>query len=80
MNNTNYYKYYNVPKGYQNSDRQFVVPFLFGALTGGAAVGLTRPRPIVNAAPQGGYPYPSYNPGAPYYNQSYSYYVPYRPY
>jgi len=34
-----------------NGDRQFVFPFLVGALTGGAAVGLTRPRPIYNVAP-----------------------------
>jgi len=56
----------------QNGDRQFVVPFLFGALTGGAAVGLTRPRPIYNVAP-----YPPYRP-MPYYNSSYGFYVPYR--
>ena len=37
-----------------NGDR-FVFPFLTGALVGGAAVGLTRPRPIYNVAPQ---PYP----------------------
>ena len=30
-----------------NNDR-FVLPFLGGALIGGAAVGLTRPRPIYN--------------------------------
>lgn len=53
-------------------DRQFFVPFLLGGLAGGAAVGLTRPRPIYNVAPN------SYNqgPGVPYYNQSYSYYQP----
>lgn len=61
-------------------DRQFVFPFLVGALTGGAAVGLTRPRPIYNVAPQG----PSYmppppppRPMGPYGNYSYSYYFPY---
>lgn len=59
-----------------NEDRQFFFPFLTGALVGGAAVGLTRPRPIYNVAPQG----PQYYPGMPYYNNSYSYYVPYRPY
>ena len=57
---------------YSNGDRQ-IVPFLFGSLVGGAAVGLTRPRPIYNVAPR---PYPP----APYYNQSYSYYMPYYPY
>ena len=55
-----------------NNDR-FILPFLGGALIGGAAVGLTRPRPIHNVAP---YPYPY--PG-PYY-RSYPYYPPYRPY
>ena len=65
-----------------NHDRQFIVPFLLGGLAGGAAVGLTRPRPIYNVAPQPGYgAYPSRPPyyyGAPYYNNSYSYYIPYR--
>ena len=36
-----YYKYYQ-------GDRQFFVPFLLGGLAGGAAVGLSRPRPIYN--------------------------------
>lgn len=56
-----------------NGDRQFLVPFLGGALIGGAAVGLTRPRPIYNVAPQPApYPqYPMYPPYGPY---------PYRPY
>lgn len=62
-----------------NQDR-FVFPFLTGALVGGAAVGLTRPRPIYNVAP---YPYPPYPPmpqrpyPGPYYSSSYSYYQPY---
>ena len=57
-----------------NGDRFFpLVPFLGGALIGGAAVGLTRPRPIYNVAPQ--YPRPYYT--APYYHSSYSYYRPY---
>lgn len=68
-------------KGY-NGDRQFFIPFLLGGLAGGAAVGLTRPRPIYNVAPQGN---PGFNPYAPAGNYSYSYYVPpygapYRPY
>lgn len=64
------YRYQNM-----NGDRQFIVPFLLGGLAGGAAVGLTRPRPIYNVAPQGGMgPYPA--PGMPYYNSSYSYYQP----
>ncbi len=58
------------------NERQFVVPFLLGGLAGGAAVGLTRPRPIYNVAPY--QPYPPYGYNAPYYNSSYSYYVPYR--
>lgn len=75
MNNYANYRYYPMPNG----DRQFFFPFLTGALVGGAAVGLTRPRPIYNVAPGGGYG-PAYRPGAPFYNNSYSYYVPYRPY
>ena len=59
---------------YYGSDRQFVVPFLLGGLAGGAAVGLTRPRPIYNVAPpRGGY-YPS--SGMPFYQSSYSFYQP----
>ena len=53
---------------YKNGDR-FLVPFLGGALIGGAAVGLTRPRPIYNVAPYPGSPYP-------YGNYSYNYYYP----
>lgn len=53
---------------------RFLFPFLLGGLAGGAAVGLTRPRPIYNVAPQ----YPMYNPYMPMGNYSYSYYVPYR--
>ncbi|MDE6285070.1 MAG: hypothetical protein K2M17_04930 [Bacilli bacterium] len=67
----------------QAGDDRLFFPFLTGALVGGAAVGLTRPRPIYNVGPQGGYGYgpgPYYQPGAPFYNNSYSYYVPYRPY
>lgn len=60
-----------------NDNNRFLVPFLGGALIGGAAVGLTRPRPIYNVAPQR--PMPPY--GVPYGNYSYSYYYPtYRPY
>ena len=40
-----YQNSYNNPF-YYNGDRQFLFPFLGGALIGGAAVGLTRPRPI----------------------------------
>ena len=40
--------YYNRPL-YNTGDRQFLFPFLTGALVGGAAIGLTRPRPIINA-------------------------------
>ena len=51
-------------------------------MTGGAAVGLTRPRPIYNVAPNPGYgPGPNYGPGyyppRPYGNYSYNYYIPY---
>ncbi len=71
--------YNNYQYGYPyNGERQFVFPFLVGALAGGAAVGLTRPRPIYNVAPNygGGY-YPRPNPVGPYGYQSYSYYFPY---
>lgn len=62
-----------------NNDRQFFFPFLTGALVGGAAVGLTRPRPIYNVAPNLGYgPRPPY--GVPYAYNSYGGYIPMRPY
>ena len=51
-------------------NRQFLFPFLLGGLAGGAAIGLTRPRPIYNVAP-----YPNYPP-RPYGNYSYNYYIP----
>lgn len=67
---------YNSPKTVYFSegvnDRQFFIPFLLGGLAGGAAVGLTRPRPIYNVAPQG-MPFNPYMPSGSY---SYSYYVP----
>lgn len=56
-------------------DRQFLFPFLIGAGIGGAAVGLTRPRPIYNVAPKPYYPpyqpYPPYG-GGYYYNYGYN--------
>jgi len=66
--------------GSSNGDRQFLFPFLLGGLAGGAAVGLTRPRPIYNVAPypQPYPPYPPFNPGRPYYYNSYGGYIPYR--
>ncbi len=67
---------YNYPNRFTPyNDRQFFFPFLTGALIGGAAVGITRPRPIYNVAPQG--PRPPYYGGAPFYQSSYSYYYPY---
>ncbi len=68
---------YNRPNFYPNynyNNERFIVPFLGGALLGGAAVGLTRPRPIYNVAP-----YPNQGP-YPYGNYSYNYYYPYRPF
>ena len=68
---------YNVQNLKRNNNDRFLFPFLGGALIGGAAVGLTRPRPIYNVAP-----YPYYQrpyPYAPYGNYSYNYYYP-RPY
>ena len=59
---------------YRNVDR-FVFPFLVGALTGGAAVGLTRPRPIYNVAPVP--PPPPPRPMGPYGSYSYNFYYPY---
>lgn len=59
-----------------NNGNRFILPFLGGALIGGAAVGLTRPRPIYNVAPYQYYPTPY-----PYSNYNYNYYYPpYRPY
>lgn len=54
-----------------NQDRQFVFPFLVGAVTGGAAIGLTRPRPVYVNQPYRPYPLVGYG----YYN--YGYYNPY---
>ena len=73
------YPRFNRNPRFDNQDR-FVFPFLTGALVGGAAVGLTRPRPIYNVAP----PYPPMPPvpprppyPMPYYSSSYSYYQPF---
>ena len=60
---------------YQNDDRfigtGFIFPFLVGSLAGGAAVGLSRPRPIYATMP--------YGVNQPYggYQSSYYGYVPY---
>ena len=40
-----YYNYNRAP--YMMDNRGFFVPFILGGLVGGAAVGATRPRPIV---------------------------------
>lgn len=81
--NTNYgypmnYQMHN-PMVHPGEDRIFAFPFLVGALTGGAAVGLTRPRPIYNVAPVPYYqPYPAYPPyQQPYYSNNYYYNYPY---
>ncbi len=79
MNNNVYRKpYKNESYNPYNGDRQFFFPFLTGALVGGAAVGLTRPRPIYNVAPYPNYgPRPPYYaPGAPYSYSSYGGYIP----
>ncbi len=73
--------YPNIENKYNNNngDRWFFFPFLTGAVVGGAAVGLTRPRPIVNSAPTQPYPYPP--AGAPGYYYGYNAYSsPYPPY
>lgn len=79
MNNyQNMYPGYPNHQIHNNGDRQFFFPFLTGALVGGAAVGLTRPRPIYNVAPSS-YNYgpgPNYRPGSPYSYYSYGGYVP----
>jgi len=63
---------------YQSGDRQFLFPFLLGGLAGGAAVSVSRPRPIYNVAPQPYPPYPPFPPPArPYYYNSYGGYIPY---
>ena len=65
---------YKVRPPYPNGkEDRFIFPFLTGALIGGAAVGITRPRPIINAAPPYG-PRPPYP--APYSYYSYGGYVP----
>ena len=46
---------------YRNDDR-FIFPFLVGAVTGGAAIGLTRPRPVYVTQPYYGVPYNYYYP------------------
>ena len=63
---------YNTYYPKMNGERVgFLGPFLLGGLVGGAAVGVSRPRPVyVNPAP---YPYyppyygPNYGPGPFYY-------------
>ena len=57
-------------RNYGNDDR-FFFPFLTGALVGGAAISLTRPRPVYVNGP---YYQPYY--GGPYGYSSYSYYYP----
>ena len=59
---------------YVNNDNRFLFPFLVGAVTGGAAIGLTRPRPIISNPVD---PMPYYN-AYPGYSYGYNYY--YRPY
>ena len=68
--------YYNGRYPMNSNDERFgfLAPFLLGGLVGGAAVGVSRPRPVyVNPAP---YPYPpyygpgygpGYGPRPPYY-------------
>lgn len=65
--------YSNTYPMYNDGDRQFFFPFLVGAVAGGAAVGLTRPRPVYVNQP---YYNPYYNYGYPYGYSSYSYYYP----
>lgn len=70
--------FYYPNNNFRMNNNRFILPFLGGALIGGAAVGLTRPRPIYNVAP---YPYPAPYPYMPYGNYNYNYYPGYpRPY
>lgn len=55
MNNYSYYR--------DGRYGGFVVPFLLGGLVGGAAVGVSRPRPVYVNQPGPMYPYPP----RPYY-------------
>ncbi|MBR1413319.1 MAG: hypothetical protein IJ574_01445 [Bacilli bacterium] len=67
----------NFRNPYNNNGDRFIFPFLTGALVGGAAIGLTRPRPIINAYPNYGYYGPRPYGYAPYsygYNYGYGYY------
>ena len=68
-----YQNYYARGYGYRGyNGERFVVPFLLGGSAGGAAVGLTRPRPVYVNTPS--YPYYPYYPGyGGYYNYSYGY-------
>ena len=57
--------YTNYPRDGRVVGGGFVLPFITGALVGGAAVGVSRPRPII--ANQGPYPYgPNYGYGPGY--------------
>lgn len=74
----NMYKFNNKPYvSNYDEDRQFLFPFLVGAVTGGAAIGLTRPRPIYNVAPNQPYPNPGYTNNYYPYNNFNPYYPPY---
>ena len=58
--------YYNT---FARDDRfgGFFIPFVLGGLVGGAAVGVSRPRPVyVNPVPGPMYP-PYYGPRPPFY-------------
>ena len=69
------YPYQNRNITNKQGDR-IIFPFLLGAVTGGAAVGLTRPHPVyVNQPYYVPNPYgPSYYGNYGYYNSGYSYY------
>ena len=61
--------------GFNNDNRGFFLPFVVGALAGGAAVGISRPRPVVVTSGPNYMPYGYYN--YPYYPYNYPYYRPY---
>ena len=57
--------YQNIRNQNYSNDNRFLLPFILGGLAGGAAVGISRPRPIIavpNPMPYPYQPYPYYRP------------------
>ena len=66
-----YYNYYMSRDG----RGAFVVPLLLGGLLGGAAVGVSRPRPVYVTNPYSQPYYPGMYPGSYYGNYGYFNYL-----